>query len=196
MAPPSWGLLAEEEGEEKKTRLTVFFARRRLQQLHMLGRFGWFFSLLFLVVSTGPRCLASWPVRTRRTVARGVQENWTIWEMTSLCFCIIAMLEHQCYMLCVSLRCFGYFLRPLHLTVTCSMSFWSTGFWIFLEDDFRKCSYIQHLLVRQWIHFRVSLRGSCISAQCLDRQWIQICINLRCLRIPRNAWIDSGYKFA
>ena len=55
------------------------------------------------------------------------------------------------------------------------MSFWSTGLWIFLGDDFLKCSRIQHFLVRQWI---------------------QLCVNLRCLRIPRNAWIDSGYTFA
>ena len=31
-----------------------------------------------------------------------------------------AMLGLLCYMLCVSLRCIGYFLRPLYLTVTCS----------------------------------------------------------------------------
>ena len=36
-------------------------------------------ALCFFVLS-GPRCSASWPVRTRRTVARGVQETWTIWE--------------------------------------------------------------------------------------------------------------------
>ena len=43
MAPPFWGPLVEEEGEEKNTRLTVLFACRRLRQLHVLGWFGWFF---------------------------------------------------------------------------------------------------------------------------------------------------------
>ena len=92
--------------------------------------------------------------------------------MTSLCFRISAMLGLQCYMLCVSLRCFGYFLRHLY-TVTCSMSFWSTGSRIFLGGDFRRCSCIQHLLVRQWIQVRVSLRCS--------------------FAFQRNAWFDRGY---
>ena len=61
-----------EEEEVKRTRLT--FARRRLRQLHMLGWFGWLLlALCSLLLSTGPRCSASWPVCTRRTVARGVQ---------------------------------------------------------------------------------------------------------------------------
>ena len=46
-------------------------ARRRLRQLHMLGWFGWLLlALCSLLLSTGPRCSASWPVWTRRKVLR------------------------------------------------------------------------------------------------------------------------------
>ena len=49
----------------------------------------------------------------------------------------------------------------------------STGLWIYLVDDFLKCSRVQHLLVRQWI---------------------QGCVSLRCsFAFQRNAWFDSGY---
>ena len=52
VARPSWGLLAEDEEEVKRTRLT--FARRRLRQLHMLGGLAGSSRALFPVVSTGP----------------------------------------------------------------------------------------------------------------------------------------------
>ena len=62
----------------------------------------WLVLLVFLHLalcffpSSGPRCAASWPVRTRRTVARAVQENWTFWEIS------------------------WFFLRLLYVTVNCS----------------------------------------------------------------------------
>ena len=95
------------------------------------------------------------------------------------------------------------------------LSFWSAGYWIFLGDDFRKCSCIQHLLVRQWIQVRVSLGASLhfsavlgstvdttlrqstvssYSAQRLDRQWIHICVSSQSSFVFQcNAWFDSGY---
>ena len=52
---------------------------------------------LCFFLSSGPRCSASWPVSTRRAVARGVQDNWIILEMT-----------------------WYFFFGPLYLEVPCS----------------------------------------------------------------------------
>ena len=47
-------------------------ALRRSRQWHMLEWFGWLLLALcsFLLSYTGPRCSASWPIWTRRTVLR------------------------------------------------------------------------------------------------------------------------------
>ena len=65
---------------------------------------------------------------------------------------------------------------PPYLAATCSMSCRSSSVRSFLGDPFRKRSRIQCLLVRQWTQ---NLRQSAVL-----------------FRIPRNAWIDSGHKFA
>ena len=73
--------------------------------------------------------------------------NWIIWEMTSLCF---RTQRNAWTSMLHGMRqptVLWFFPRPLFLTVTCSMSFCSTGFWIFLGDVFWKCSCTQHLLV-------------------------------------------------
>ena len=84
----------------KRTRLT--FGRRRLRQLHLLGWFGWLLlALCSLLLSTGPRCSASWPVCTRRTVARGVQSI----GLSGRCLRVVVhspfeWLDHRCHCIC------------------------------------------------------------------------------------------------
>ena len=65
---------------------------------------------------------------------------------------------------------------PPYLAATCSMSYRSSSARSSLGDPFREHSRIQCLLVRQWTH---------------------ICVSLWCsFAFQRNAWTDSGYKFA
>ena len=91
-------------------------------------------ALCSFVLSSGSRCSASSPVWIRRTVARGVQENWIIWEIALV-----------------------FFYGPLYLAVTC-LSCSRLPF--FPGDDFRSWfPYSALFLVQQRIHVLVSLRG-------------------------------------